>query len=291
MKIFVTGATGFTGSYVVPMLLDKGWEVHCLVRPTSKREILPQPEIHWHLGDLENPQQLQAALQGCDTLVNIASLGFGHAETIVTAAQSAGIQRAIFISTTAIFTQLNSRSKHIRLAAEETIQNSGLSFTILRPTMIYGSSRDRNMVRLIRWLKWFPILPVFGKGNYLQQPVYVEDVARAIIQCLEHPKTIGNCYNIAGKFALTYNEVIDTISRSINRKILKVHLPDSLVIKLLKILEKVKIPFPIKAEQVKRLNENKDFSNEKAELDFNFQPISFEEGIQREINQALCKKP
>jgi nucleoside-diphosphate-sugar epimerase len=289
MKVFVTGATGFTGSRTVPLLMERGWEVHCLYRESSDRSVLPQSEIHWHLGNLENQEKLIEALQGCDTLVNIASLGFGHAENIVKSAQAAGIQRAIFISTTAIFTKLNSQSKRTRLAAEAAIQNSDLNYTILRPTMIYGSQRDRNMYRLIRLLRRFPLIPIFGKGNYLQQPIFVDDVAEAILQCLEQPKTIGKSYNIAGKKALTYNEVIDNIAIIMDRKIYKLYLPDKIVIKFLRLLEKMKIPFPIKAEQVKRLNENKDFSYEEAQIDFNFQPRSFDEGIRTEIKSFLSK--
>ncbi len=289
MKVFVTGATGFTGSRTVPLLLERGWEVHCLYRESSDRSVLPQIDIHWHMGNLENQEKLTEAMHGCDTLVNIASLGFGHVENIVKAAQAAGIQRAIFISTTAIFTKLNSQSKRTRLAAEAAIQNSDLDYTILRPTMIYGNQRDRNMYRLIRLLRRFPLIPIFGEGNYLQQPVFVDDVANAIIQCLNQPKTIGKSYNIAGKKALTYNEVIDTIATIMDRKIYKLYLPDKVVVKFLRLLEKMKMPFPIKAEQVKRLNENKDFSYEEARVDFNFQPRSFDEGIRTEIQLFLSK--
>ncbi len=290
MKVFVTGATGFTGSRTVPLLLEKGWQVHCLYRESSNRDVLLQPEIQWHLGSLEDPQEMIYAMQGCDALVNIASLGFGHAETIVHSAQKAGIERALFISTTAIFTKLNSSSKNTRLAAEAAIQNSDLAFTILRPTMIYGSPRDRNMVRLIRWLQRFPLIPILGKGNFLQQPVFVDDVAQAIIQCLEQPETIGKSYNIAGKKALTYNEVIDTIAAILDRKIYKLFLPDKVAVIFLRLLEKMKIPFPIKAEQVKRLNEDKDFSYEKARKDFQYQPRSFAEGIEIEIKQILSSR-
>lgn len=289
MKVFVTGATGFTGSRTVPLLLERGWDVHCLYRQSSDRSVLPQLEIHWHPGNLENQEHLMESMQGCDTLVNIASLGFGHAENIVKSAQAAGIQRAIFISTTAIFTKLNSQSKRTRLAAEAAIQNSDLAYSNLRPTMIYGSQRDRNMYRLIRLLQRFPLIPIFGKGNYMQQPVFVDDVAKAIIQCLDQPKTIGKSYNIAGKNAITYNEVIDTIATIMDRKIYKLYLPDKIVVKFLRLLEKMKLPFPIKAEQVKRLNENKEFSYEEASIDFNYQPRSFEEGIRIEIKQVLSK--
>src|SRR6185295_396220 len=107
MKVFVTGGTGFTGSQVVPLLLKHGYEVRCLFRPDSDRSGLPQPEIEWALGDVSDSQALSASMQGTDALVNIASLGFGHADSILRAAKKAGIQRAVFVSTTAIFTQLN----------------------------------------------------------------------------------------------------------------------------------------------------------------------------------------
>ena len=136
-----------------------------------------------------------------------------------------GSQRAVFVSTTAIFTQLNARSKKVRLAAENAIETSGLKYTILRPTMIYGSPRDRNMWRLIRFMRYSPIIPIFGDGNYLQQPIYVGDVAQAIVSCLCNDQTIGKSYNIAGKHPLTYNQVIDTIARQMNKRVWKIHYP------------------------------------------------------------------
>ena len=285
MKVFVTGGTGFTGSYVVPLLLQQGYEVRCLYRPGSDRSVLPEPEIEWALGDLDDSQSLSASMRGMDALVNVASLGFGHADSIMRAAQEAGIQRAVFVSTTAIFTQLNARSKQVRLAAEATIQTSGLKYTILRPTMIYGSPRDRNMWRLIRFLRYSPIVPVFGDGNYLQQPIYVGDVARAIVSCLCNEQPIGKSYNIAGKDSLTYNQVIDTIAGRMKKRVWKVHIPSMPVVTLLKFFERLRIPLPIKAEQILRLNENKSFRYEEATRDFGFSPLSFEEGIKIELER------
>jgi nucleoside-diphosphate-sugar epimerase len=283
MKVFVTGGTGFTGSQVVPLLLKNGYEVRCLYRPGSDRSVLPQPEIEWVLGDVSDPQVLSAAIQGADALVNIASLGFGHTDSIIRATKATGIQRAIFVSTTAIFTQLNANSKQVRLAAEKAIETSGLRYTILRPTMIYGSPRDRNMWRLIRFMRISPIIPIFGDGNYLQQPIYVRDVAQAIVNCLCKEQTIGKSYNIAGKVPLTYNQVIDTIAGQMNKRVWKVHVPSSPVVSLLKFFERFHISFPIKAEQVLRLNENKAFSYAEAQRDFGFNPLTFEDGIKIEL--------
>jgi len=283
MKVFVTGATGFTGSRVVPLLLKNGFDVRCLYRASSDRSLLNGLDVEWSLGDVSDTASLTSAMQGTDALVNIASLGFGHADSIIRATKDAGIKRAIFISTTAIFTQLNASSKKVRVAAELAIETSGLDYTILRPTMIYGSPRDRNMWRLIKFMRLSPIVPIFGDGKYLQQPIYVDDVAAAVLGCLKADITIGKSYNITGKYALTYNEVIDTIAKAMNKRVLKIHIPSELVVSTLKLFEKIRIPFPIKAEQVLRLNENKDFSYAEAEKDFGFSPLSFEEGIMMEL--------
>lgn len=286
MKIFLTGATGFTGSRVVPLLLKNGYEVRCLYRASSDHSTLSDSKIEWIQGDLSDTQALTSAMQGTDALVNIASLGFGHADSIIRAAKDAGIKRAIFISTTAIFTQLNAKSKKVRVAAELAIETSGLKYTTLRPTMIYGSPRDRNMWRLIRFIRYSPIIPVFGGGKSLQQPIYVDDVAQAVVSCLSNDKTIGNSYNIAGKHPLTYNEIIDTIARQMKKRAWKLHIPSKPVVAMLSLFERLRIPFPIKAEQVLRLNENKDFSYAEAQRDFVFSPLAFEEGIGLELESV-----
>ncbi len=289
MKLIVTGATGFTGSQTVPILIQSGFQVKCLARPGSDRSSLHHLDIEWINGDLNDHPSLINAMQGCQGLVNIASLGFGHTGNIISAAQSAGIQRSVFISTTAIFTRLNAGSKQVRLEAEELIQKSNLSYTILRPTMIYGSPRDRNIWRLIQFIKKYPIIPVLGDGSHFQQPVFVDDVAKSILSVLKADKTINKSYNIAGQQALTYNQMIDVITHQLNKNIRKLHFSAKMAIRMLSFFEKIHLPFPIKSEQVLRLNENKDFSYAEASQDFQFQPLSFEEGIALELKYLSMK--
>ena len=283
MKVLVTGATGFTGSRVVPLLLNSGYQVRALIRATSDRSPLADMDVEWAAGDLADTESFTAALHGVDALVNIASLGFGHAESILKSMKEAGVKRGIFISTTAVFTQLNAGSKSIRLAAEEAIQTSGLDYTILRPTMIYGSPRDRNMWRLIRLLKITPIMPIFGDGESLQQPIFVDDVAQAVLLALQNDITIGKSYNIAGKAPLTYNQVIDTVAAALGKRVWKLHLPYKPIVHALQFTERIGIRLPIKAEQVLRLNEDKAFSYEAAQSDLGFSPRGFDDGIRLEL--------
>lgn len=285
MKVLVTGATGFTGSYVVPLLLKQGAQVRCLVRASSNTGTLPIGQLELVKGDLDDRASLELALHGTDALVNVASLGFGHAPNIVNAAVAAGVKRAVFISTTAIFTTLNAPSKTVRLAAEETVRKSGLRYTILRPTMIYGSSRDRNMCRLIRYLRRWPVIPVFGAGEHLQQPVYVEDLAAAIVQSLLSERAVGRAYNIAGAAPLTYNRIIDIICEIMGRRVRKVHLPVAPFVSALTGLERLALRLPVKAEQISRLNEDKAFDPAEAIEDFGYSPRSFETGIRMELRE------
>ncbi len=109
---------------------------------TVTARLFPQPEIEWVEGDLSDSRTLAICDAGSRTRSSISPPSVSVTQTsILQAAKEAGIRRAIFISTTAIFTRLNAKSKDIRLAAEHAIQDSGLEYTILRPTMIYGSPR------------------------------------------------------------------------------------------------------------------------------------------------------
>lgn len=286
MKVLVTGATGFTGYYVVSALLEHGYDVRCFARASSNRDLLLNTQVEWFTGDLGDVPSLTRALEGMDALINVASLGFGHAPGIVKATQDAQVTRSVFFSSTAIFTSVEAPSKVHRTAGEHAVTSSNLNYTVLRPTMIYGTARDRNMSRLIRYVQRFPVMPIFGSGEYLQQPVHVEDVAMSVVGALRTEKSARKCYNILGKQPLTYREVIQTVANLMGRRLLLVSIPSSPVIAVLKGVERLKVRLPIKAEQVLRLNEHKQFSYVEASQDFGYAPRDFETGIRQEIEMT-----
>lgn len=285
MRVLVTGGTGFTGSHLLPLLVKRGHRVACLVRNAAQRDAVEQTGAEAVPGDLADRQSLSQAMAGCQILFNVASVGFGHAPNIVAAAQDAGLERAIFVSTTAIFTSLAASSKAVRLAAEETINQSGLAWTVLRPTMIYGTDRDRNMCRLIRYLNKWPVITILGPGTFLQQPVYVQDVAGALFAAAENEATVGRAYNIAGATPLSFNQVIDTVCTALGRRVAKLHLPSKPLLAGLSTAEKLGLRLPIKTEQIMRLNEDKAFDYSAASRDFGFAPLTFKQGIKHEVAQ------
>ena len=283
MTIAVSGANGFTGRFVCVELQRRQQPFVALLRPGSDTSWMDAHEIPVRFADLNNTQQLATQLRGCDALLNVASIGFGAAPSILEACRSAAVQRAVFVSTTAIFTQLNAGSKVVRKAAEAAITSSALDTTILRPTMIYGTPGDRNMIRLIRWLHRWPVIPVFGNGRSLQQPVHVSDVAWAVVQALETSGTIGRQFNISGAAPLTYNDVVRLISQALGRRVLLFHIPARPIVTALKVSERIGITLPIKAEQVLRLNEDKAFSHADAADAFGYSPMGFDKGIRQEV--------
>ncbi len=283
MKVLLTGVTGFTGSHVLPKLLAKVERVRCFVRAPEKATALYCKGIEVAIGDLGDAEALAAACRGCDTLINVASIGFGHGPGVVRVAEKAGVKRAIFVSTTAIFTQLNARSKTVRIAAEEAIRASSLDWTILRPTMIYGTYRDRNICRLIHYVRRFPLLPVFGSGEFWLQPIYVDDLAAAIVSAVGSSVPVKKEYNLAGRSPLSYNELVVTVARLMGRRIRFLHLPYIPVVRILGLLEKWRLRLPVKSEQILRLNEHKAFPWNDAARDFDYSPRSFASGVEAEI--------
>jgi len=283
MTIAVSGANGFTGRFVCAELQRRQLSFVALLRPGSDTAWMDARQIPLRFADLNHPEQLAQQLIGCRALLNVASIGFGAAPAILEACSAADVRRAVFVSTTAIFTQLNAGSKVVRQAAEVAITSSELDTTILRPTMIYGTPGDRNMIRLVCWLNRWPVLPMFGNGRFLQQPVHVSDVAWAVVQVLDSPATIGRQFNISGAAPLTYNDVVRFTAQALSRRVQQLHIPARPIVAALQVSERFGLTLPIKAEQVLRLNEDKAFSHSEAADAFGYSPMAFEQGIRQEV--------
>jgi len=286
MKIVVTGGTGFAGKRVLSLLQGRG-QIRCVTRDSEHFPIIEKQGFEPILADVKSKESILQAFRGCEGLINIVSLGFGDAENIVQAAEEAGILRAIFVSTTAVETRLNAKSKMLRLGAEEVIKKSKLKWTLLRPTMIYGGQDDRNIFRLLRLIRKMPLLFVPGSGEFLQQPVHVEDVAWAIVNAFFEKTTIEKTYNVSGAEAISFNQLIRETCQALGVKRMLWHLPITPVLWVCCMLEKFLAKPFLKEEQVLRLLEDKKFSNEEAHRDFGYTPRTFKEGILQMVHSCL----
>lgn len=284
----MVGATGFVGRFVVDKLKGENTgQICCFARKSSQLGDIEKYAIDKRFGDLADFSSICEAMKGQEALISIASLKYGFCKNLVRACETMKMRRAIFVSTTGIFTQLEPQEKRIVREAESTICESALDYTIIRPTMIYGGSKDKNMHFLIEYLRKYSVIPILGNGRYLQQPVYVEDVASAVVSSLSRRETTGNSYNISGRFPISFNEIIDTICNILGKGVLKIHIPYYLSLSLVAMVQVFQKNPRFTVGQVRRLNENKVFDYSKAKEDFGYDPISFEEGIRREI-ESLC---
>ncbi len=279
--VLVTGATGFLGEYVMRQLLGSGSDIRAFVRPGSRIGWLQQHDVELRFGDLAERASLERALRGVDVFLNIASLGDGHAANIVSAAQASCVARAVFVSSTSVFTQLSSVSKPVRVEAERLIAESGLNYTILRPTMIYGTPRDRNIWRLIGYLSRWPAIPVVGRGDALQQPVFVEDVATAVVRSASADHAIGKVYDLAGAVPLSFVQMIDSVCTRLGRSVARIHVSPWLACAAAAVFSRLGLR--ITPEQVARIEENKVFDISTAATDLHFAPLDFDHGLAREL--------
>jgi nucleoside-diphosphate-sugar epimerase len=275
-KILLVGGTGFLGSFVAARLADRSPIV--LARPTSDRSALPDG-LEVRVGDLASP----LPLDGVSTLIYCASMGLGHVPPLITRLEACGVRRAVFLSTTAIFTRLPSTSRSVRLAAEAAVQTSSLDWTLLRPTMIYGTARDRNISRLLRFLRRWPVIPVCG--NALWQPIYVDDLADAVVAALDSPRSSRHAYNIAGAAPLTFGDLIRIAARAVGRRVLLLPVPLEAAV-LAARLTRIVSP-----EQIRRLAEDKAFAYADAARDFGFAPRSFDAGVRLEARALSLATP
>ena len=290
MRLLVTGGSGFLGRFVLAEAAIRGHRCVALARSVPAARTVAERGAVPLIGDLDDAAGLAGvfAAADCDALVNLASLGFGHAPDIVGAALAAGLDRAVFVSTTAVTTTLPAPSKAIRLAAEREIRESQRAWTIIRPTMIYGAPGDRNLARLLALLARarrgpLPlVLPVPGGGRRLQQPVHVADLASAVLSAVERAETAGQCYDVAGPEPLTFAGLLRTAAAVTGCRVRLVPMPLTPAITLTRGYERLSRQPRIRAEQLQRLAEDKAFAIDAAVRDLAYAPRPFAAGLRAE---------
>ncbi len=283
MKLFFSGATSDTGNRVLTKLVNKFGKdsITCLVRPSSDSSYLESLGVKMVVGDVTEPDTIKPYLNASVTYLDMTHPK--HYDKSLDAIVKAGVERAYFVTTTGIFSKYNQCSEIYKIN-EAKIRASGIVYTILRPSMIYGSVRDKNMHKLIKFLYRYPMFPLFGAGRSLMQPVYVEDLATGIVSTIGNYKTAYQEYNLAGSKGITYLNIVEIILAKLNRKVVKVNIDTSLAAFMVHYLQNIPA-FPITEEQVLRLQEDKVFDISKAASELGYSPRDFEQGISLEIEE------
>jgi NADH dehydrogenase len=307
MRVFVTGGTGFIGSYIIDELIAKGYEIFALVRRESKDKIISHKNISCIYGDIFHKHVLEKGVSQVEAVIHLigiirenpgkgitfSDLHYKATTFIVDAAKTRGL-RFILMSANGVQFQKTAYQR-TKFKAEEYVQLSGLPWTIFRPSVIFGDPRGRmefatNLVHQI--IK--PRLPVplfFSGWNPLEaglfrlQPIHATDVAKAFVEALENTSTVGEIIQLGGPEMITWRKILEILSAKMDRRKLEIPVPVGTV-KLIATLFDRFSWFPVTREQLKMLMQENICSLDKFHQFFDFTLKYFQDNL----NYLSCKK-
>ncbi len=230
--VVITGALSYTGKYATRLLLENGYKVRTLTfhprreNPFGERlTVLPY--------DFDCPDRLVESLRGASTLINTYWVRFPRGSstfasavrntiTLIEAAKRAGVQRIVHVSIAN--PSLHSPLGYYRGKAEleQAAANCGLSYAIVRPTVIFGP--EDILINNIAWfVRRFPVFGIPGNGRYRVRPIFVGDLARLLVESVE--KRANEISNAVGPETFTFEELVQTIAAQLGRSLRLIHVP------------------------------------------------------------------
>jgi uncharacterized protein YbjT (DUF2867 family) len=234
--VVITGAFSYTGKYATRILLDRGYEVRTLTGhpPGARGESDPfGGRVAISPYNFDRPGELRKSLEGVSTLINTYWVRFPHGGTtfetavrnsrfLIQAAKDAGVRRIVHVSIANPSIDSPLGYYQGKAQVEQAVIESGLAYTILRPTVIFGA--EDILINNIAWfVRRFPVFAIPGDGKYGVRPIYVEDMAGLLATAVE---ARGNTViDAVGPEQFAFEELVRLIARSVGRKIGMVHVP------------------------------------------------------------------
>ena len=238
--IVVFGGSGFIGRYLVRRLASDGWRVIVAVRDVENAAFL-QPlgdvsQIVAVRADITDKARVAEVIEGASAVVNLVGILYERgqrtfrrvhidgARNIGEAAAAAGIRNVVQVS--AIGASLHAPAAYARskAAAENSLREALPEAKIVRPSIVFGAE-DGFFNLFGRLVTLSPVLPLFGGGMTRFQPVYVDDVAAAIMACLGDPGTAGETYELGGPSVYTFKHLMEMVRRETQRHVWLVPMP------------------------------------------------------------------
>lgn len=287
-RILITGSTGFVGTELRAHLSDQ--QLRLLVRDAEAPPDAGTAQIV--TGDILQPDTLGPAMDGVDTVIHLVAiieesngLTFDRVirqgtENVVTAAKTAGVKR--FIHMSAMGAQGNPAFPYLnaKWGAEEAVRGSGMDWTILRPSVIFGTN-DGFINVLADLVRKAPVIPVVGSGQSKFQPVAVGDVADSFRRAVTDSGTVGKTYELGGAEIYTYEQMLDVIAVELGASKRKIHVPVGLmklVVAMSSPLPKALKP-PVTSEQLKMLALDNCTDSPATEELIGRKPVALRDGI------------
>ena len=234
--ILVTGAAGFVGRHVTRLLAERGERVRGLVRDAAGAAVLDDVDCELARGDVTDPSSLQVAMEGVDAVVHLVAIIAGRAAdfdrvmtrgtaNVLDAARDAGVGRFVYVSALGTTEATKDTVPYYRAkwACEQAVIASGIPYAILRPSFVFGPDGGA-LPRFLRIARLAPVTPVIGKGTQRVQPVWVDDLARAVAALLSGPARNGTV-ELGGPDVVDWNELWRLLKEAQATRRPAVHLP------------------------------------------------------------------
>ena len=227
-RVAVTGATGYVGGRLVPLLLEHGVRVRCIVREPRKladRPWRPRPEVSVERGDLSDGSELTRQLTGCHAAYylvhSMEASGRAYAERdlalarrFASAAAAAGVERIIYVGGLGELGEGLSEHLTSRREVERALASSEVPLTVFRAAMIIGSGSAS--FEILRYL--VERLPVMVTPSWVKtesQPVAIADVLHWLVRCLDVPESAGKTLEIGGPDVLAYRDLMKVMAEEL----------------------------------------------------------------------------
>ncbi|MCU0967895.1 MAG: complex I NDUFA9 subunit family protein [Rubrivivax sp.] len=241
-NILVLGGTGFVGRSTCERLVERsGGAGGRIVVPTRRLRhgtaIRSLPTVELVEADVHDEAHLARLLAGIDAVVHLVAILHGSAadfervhvelpRKLARACTATGVRRLVHVSALGVDAAAPSNYLRSKAAGEAALQAAGLDLTILRPSVIFGAE-DRFLNVFAQLQSLAPFVPLAGAGSTFQ-PVWVEDVTRAIVTCLDRPETIGQVIECAGPTVYTLADLVRVAGRFAGHERAVVPIPESL---------------------------------------------------------------
>lgn len=288
--IAVTGITGHSGGFLLRQFIENGYEgkLRCLVRESSDTTKLDESglAVEKFCGSFDNEDDMRRFTDGAETLIHIA--GIWKTPALLKAMEETGtVKHAVLVHTTGIFSKYKMASEEYKRVESGMSRyfEEGMNLTILRPTMIFGDMRDRNVSKFIRMVDRFPIMPEIDHGSGLIQPVNARDIGQACYKAAMKERLPETAYNISGERPLTLHELFDLIGEYLGKNVHHMSCPMGLGVLGAKTVKALSGGRKDYVEKVLRMGEDRSFGHEEAARDFGYEPERFETGLRREVEE------
>ena len=222
-KVLVLGGSGFVGRHVCELLTRAGIRVTVPTRRARNAQTVQTlPQVDVIEADIHDEATLLRLLPGHDAVVNLVGILHGNerrfraayvtlAQTLAHAMQASGVHRLVQLSALGASPQGPSLYQRSKAEAEAVLRDSGLDLTVLRPSVVFGAGD--SFLNLFARLQAVPPVMLLPSANARLQPVWVGDVARAVVHCLRHRPTVGQTYELAGPQVYTLRELVQLAGR------------------------------------------------------------------------------